>query len=202
MNVNANFCFNPIKLVVGSAIGFTSFVSVAVAAPNRTAVNPCPTIYYEEPHNHMRPVPMGCPPNQFTLSQNEQEQVSAGGLMNQVMPTQMPLPENQQPTLTTVVFNSGQVKIKLKNMTNTQMIYQAIGHTEQRILTSGAEVTLQNLSAPVSITFLRSDGGLIKVMPVENSEQGVLDLMMHEGTGLNDSQNTVRVQSDGRVVAF
>ena len=202
MNVNANFCFNPIKLVVGSAIGFTSFVSVAVAAPNRTAVNPCPTIYYEEPHNHMRPVPMGCPPNQVTLSQNEQKQVSAGGLMDQVMPNQMPLPENQQPTLTTVVFNSGKVNIKLKNMTNTNMIYQAIGHTEQRTLASGAEVALQNLSAPVSITFIRSDGGLTKVMPGENSEQGVLNLMMHEGIGLDDSQNTVRVQSDGRVVAF
>ena len=202
MHVNANFCFNPIKLVVGSAIGFTSFVSIAMAAPNRTAVNPCPTIYYEKPYNNMKSAPIGCPPNQFTLSQNEQEKVPAAGLMNQVMPTQMPLPEDQQPTLTTVVFNSGQVNIKLKNMTNTQMTYQAIGHTEQRILTSGAEVVLQNIPAPVSITFLRSDGGLIKVMPVENSAQGVLDLMMHEGTSLNDSQSTVRVQSDGRVVAF
>ena len=202
MKSNRNYCLNPFKLIVGGAIGFTSCASIAMAAPIRSAVNPCPKIYYEEPHNHMRPVPMGCPPNQATLPKNEQGQVSAEGLKTQAVPTQMPSAENQQPTLTTIVFNSGQVNVKLKNMTNAQMIYQAIGHTEQRVLTAGSEVALQNLPAPVSITFLRSDGGLIKVMPAESSEQGVLDLMMHEGTSLNDSQNTVRVQSDGKVVAF
>jgi len=201
MNFNTNFFFNPLKVIVGSVVGFTSFATIAMAAPT-SAVNPCPGIYYEEPHNHTRTVPMGCPPNASMLLRTEQEQVPAASLMNQVIPTQMPLPENQQPTLTTIVINSGRVNIKLKNMTNIQMIYQAIGHTEQRILTPGTEVMLQNLPTPVSITFLRSDAGLIKVMPVKNAEQGVLDLMMHEGTSLSDSQNTVRVQNDGRVVAF
>lgn len=202
MNFNTNLFFNPLKLIIGSAIGFTSFASISIAAPTSSAVNPCPGIYYEEPHNTMRVVPMGCPPNAATLLQAEQEPVPAASLINQVIPTQAPLPENQQPTLTTIVLNSGRVDIKLKNMMNTQIIYQAIGHTEQRIMTAGTEVMLQNLPAPVSITFLRSDGGLTKVMPVKDAEPGVLDLMMHEAKNLNDSQNTVRVQSDGKVVAF
>jgi hypothetical protein len=202
MKFNTNLFFNPLKVIIGSAIGFTSFASISIAAPTSSAVNPCPGIYYEEPHNTMRVVPMGCPPNAATLLEAEQETVPAASLINQVIPTQAPLPENQQPILTTIVLNAGQVNIKMMNMTNTQMIYQVIGHTEQRTLMPKAEIMLRDLPAPVTVTFIRSDGGLTKVMPVESSEKGTLDLMMHEALGLNDSQNTVRVQSDGKVVAF
>ncbi len=202
MKFNTNLFFNPLKVIIGSAVGFTSLTSISMAAPSSSAVNPCPGIYYEEPHNHTRSVPTGCPPNEATISQAEQEQVPPSRLVNQVIPIQAPLPETQQTVLATIVLNAGQVNIKMKNMTNTSIIYQVIGHTEQRTLMSKSEVSLQNLPAPVSVTFLRSDGGLTKVMPVAGSEQATLDLMMHEAVGLNDSQNTVRVQSDGKVVAF
>jgi hypothetical protein len=46
-------------------------------------VNPCPSIFYEEPHNNQVQVPQGCTPNAFTARMNAQ-----GGMFNSsVAPT-------------------------------------------------------------------------------------------------------------------
>ena len=201
---NNNFIFQPFKIALGSILGLATFSYVASAA-NISALNPCPSIYYEEPHNHTRLSPQGCPPNAAATLRAEQGAVPispTGRFVNQVLPDQMLGQERQQPTMRTIVLRAGQVNIKMRNMTSTPITYQAIGHTEQRSLMAGEEVMLQNLPAPVSITFLRPDSGLIKVMSVETFEPGSLELMFNEGMNLSDSQNTVRVQMDGKVVAF
>lgn len=38
-----------------------------IVQPLTPKVNPCPGIFYEEPHNYRVLVPVGCPPNAFTL---------------------------------------------------------------------------------------------------------------------------------------
>jgi hypothetical protein len=45
-------------------------------------VNPCPRIFYEEPHNNRVRVPQGCPPNAFTNRKNTQG-TSSGSSSNQ-----------------------------------------------------------------------------------------------------------------------
>ena len=186
-------------VVSGSLVSFATLPSIAQTAPT-SAVNPCPKIYYEEPHNSQRPAPQGCPPNAATQLQNGQ--VPVVPLTTQALPTQVPAPEQQQTPIITIVLQSGNVTVQLKNTTNTSMIYQAIGHTQQRSLAARETVSLQSLPAPVTITLLRPDGGLVNVIPVETPEPGVLSLTLSESMGLNDSQTTVRVQRDGSVVAY
>lgn len=45
---------------------------VAVAQQSTPKINPCPRIFYEEPHNNRVVVPQGCPPNAFTQRQANQ----------------------------------------------------------------------------------------------------------------------------------
>ena len=49
-------------IVSGSLMSFATLPSLAQTV-STSAVNPCPKIYYEEPHNSQRPAPQGCPPN-------------------------------------------------------------------------------------------------------------------------------------------
>jgi hypothetical protein len=49
---------------------------------------------------------------------------------------------------------------------------------------------------------LRPDAGLIRVTMVANAGSGELVLMLDEATGLNDSQTSVRIQSNGNVLAY
>ncbi len=199
MKFNSSLFLKSFSIVSGSLISFAAWPSFAQTT-STSAVNPCPKIYYEEPHNSQRPAPQGCPPNAANQLQNAQ--VPVAPLMTQSPPTQVPPAEQQQIPITTIVLQSGNVTVQMKNTTNTQMTYQAIGHTQQRTLAANETVSLQSLPAPVTITFLRPDGGLVKVTPVETSEQGVLSLTLSESMGLNDSQTTVRVQSNGSVVAY
>lgn len=199
MKSKSSLFLKSFSIVSGSLVSFAMWPSLAQTAPT-SAVNPCPKIYYEEPHNSQRPAPQGCPPNAANQLQNEQ--VPTAPLTTQSPPTQVPAPEQQQTPIITIALQSGNVTVQLKNTTNTQITYQAIGHTQQRTLAASETVSLQSLPAPVTITLLRPDGGLVNVVPVETSEPGVLSLMLNEGMGLNDSQTTVRVQSNGSVVAY
>ncbi len=202
MNLNPSLFLKPFSIILGGFVGLAAFSSISTAAPS-AVLNPCPGIYYEEPHNSLRIVPQGCPPNAATRLLNEQQgQVPLPPLTTQSPPTLSPLPEGNQTALTTIALQAGQVNVRLKNQTNTSITYQAIGHTQQRTLTRGEDVLLQDLSAPVTMTLLRPDGGLVRVASGENSKPGVLVLMLTEATGLSDSQNTVRIQSSGQVFAY
>jgi hypothetical protein len=196
MNLNLHSFF-ALNTVLGSLIGLTTLAATATAAPS-PALNPCPGIYYEEPHNTLRIVPSGCPPNAATRSLGQPSQ----NTQTQASPTPSPLPEVSQRVIATVTPQAGQVNVRLRNATNTQITYQAIGHTEQRTLAIGEEIMLRNIPAPATLTFLRPDGGLISVTPTASPESSSLALMLNEAIGLDNSQNTVRIQTSGQVFAY
>lgn len=201
MNFNTGFSGKALSIVLGSFTGLVGFASVSTATP-ASALNPCPGIYYEEPHNSLRIVPQGCPPNAKTRLLNEQGQVPITSSINQVTPIQPPLPETQQMVIATITPQMGRVNVRLRNATNTQVIYQAIGNTPQRMLAGREEIVLQGIPVPATVTFLRPDGGLVKVIAIASAEPGVLVLRLDEATGLNDSQATMRIQSSGQVSAY
>jgi hypothetical protein len=196
MNFPITHLLAPISIVIGS-------LSLPAMAQTTSLTNPCPKIYYEEPYNQRLIVPASCPPNAATISQSQQSQLPT--LSPNAMPintTPQLLPGTEPAPIATVSLKSGRVNVQLKNTVNTPVTYQAIGHTEERILAPLSEVTLRDLPVPVTITFLRSDSGLLKVAPMANAEAGELMLMLNEATGLNDSQASVRVQTTGNVLAY
>lgn len=111
---------------------------------------------------------------------------------------QPPLPEELQDPSALVTPLNGKINIKLTNATNAVVTYQVIGDTGQRRLTGDSDVTLQNIETPVTVTFVREDGGLLKVSPQATSA-GLLEIMLDEATNLNEGQGTIRVQEGGQV---
>jgi hypothetical protein len=181
----------------------TSTITLPAMAQTTTLTNPCPKIYYEEPYNQLLVVPASCPPNAATISQNQQSQLPLNPSGMPVNTTPQLLPGTEPAPIATVSLRSGRVTVQLKNTVNTPITYQAIGHTEERILAPKSEMTLQDLPVPVTITFLRSDSGLLRVAPMMmNSEPGNLMLMLNEAAGLSDSQGSVRIQTTGKVLAY
>jgi hypothetical protein len=117
--------------------------------------------------------------------------------------TLQPLTSPVEPTpIGTVQLQAGKVNVQLKNMTDTDITYQAIGHTQQRTLVGQTDLVLRDLPAPVTITFLRPDAGFVRVTMVANPGSDILVLVLDEATGLNDSQISVRVQSNGNVLSY
>jgi uncharacterized protein YsxB (DUF464 family) len=112
---------------------------------------------------------------------------------------QPPLPEERAPVVANVMPMNGMVSVKLKNNTNAIVSYEAVGHTQRRFLPGGEEVVLQNLPTPVTITMVRQDEGLLEVMPVSASEQGLLEVGLDEETTLDSNQGVLRIQRDGQV---
>lgn len=182
-----NFTVKSFGLVLGSLTGMALFSSMSMAAAPTSGTNPCPGIYYQEPYNRSIVVPQGCPPNAMSAELGNQQQ---------------PVAEEQQPVLATIVPQMGKVSVLLKNGTNAPITYQVLGNTQQRRLAARAEIMLQALPVPATLTFLRPDGGLVRVVPIGNSEPGVLDLTLNGAMGLSDSQTTVRIQSSGKVNAY
>ncbi len=198
MNFNLNRFFKSISIVSGSIAGLGTFAAIATAVPS--ALNPCPKIYYEEPHNSVRMVPSGCPPNAATRLRNEQSQPPLLAPATTQLP---PLsPRTEQPAIATVTLQAGQANVHLINNTNASITYQVIGDTQQRTLVGGTDVMLQSLITPVTMTFLRPDGGLVSVVPIASADRGVLVLRLNAATGLSDSQGTVRIQRTGQVLAY
>lgn len=177
-------------------IGLPAIPLAASAAPS--VLNPCPRIFYEEPHNNRVLVPEGCPPNAATLQLKEQGGVvvQPGGLP--VNRQTIPAPETRPDPIATVTPTADTVNVKLQNNTNAGISYQAIGHTQPRFLAGGQEFILRNLPTPVSITLVRQDGGLIKVMPMSTSE-GTLAVSLDETTNFDNNQGVLRIQKDGQV---
>ncbi|MBW4600716.1 MAG: hypothetical protein KME29_14235 [Calothrix sp. FI2-JRJ7] len=73
-NKSSNFAKLFGAIFGGMLIGLPA-ISVAQQAPVRSAgtkINPCPSIFYEEPHNNRVMVPQGCTPNAYTTRMNAQ----------------------------------------------------------------------------------------------------------------------------------
>ncbi|MBD0390243.1 MAG: hypothetical protein ICV54_28025, partial [Nostoc sp. C3-bin3] len=161
--------------------GFSAITQSAVAQPRISQINPCPRIFYEEPHRNRVMVPAGCPPNAATLRLGGQQQTTGSqsimvpaypmnGRRTNVNVIQPPAPESRQSAIATITPTAGTVDVKLKNNTNAGISYQAIGQTQPRYLAGGQEFVLRGLPTPISITLVRQDGGLLKVMPMSTSE--------------------------------
>ncbi|MDI9636041.1 hypothetical protein QM565_09615 [Geitlerinema splendidum] len=201
---------------------------LAIAAIPGTAakaqINPCPSIYYEEPYNRAIAVPQGCPPNAasqlapqaarpLTQPGMQPGQMAQPGMQQRPMaqgmqPGQMAQPGMQQAqipfrgndVIARVQPTDGTVNIRLVNSTNANITYEAIGHTQPRTLPGRTDTVLENLPAPVTLTMLRQDNGLIDITPIRNVETGVLEVSVREAPSFDDTQGTLEIQQDGRVV--
>jgi len=220
-------------------------------------VNPCPRIFYEEPHNSRVIVPQGCPPNAFTQQQEAQglipaSSVPAPGTVQpgsvppsegqippgapaptiqpgsvppsegqippgapapgvlpprpvppSVTPTQgqgspvPPAPEQRQAPSATISLANGRVNIKLVNKTAANVTYQVIGDTAPRSLKGKSDVILQSLSAPLTVTFQRDDGGQLMVTPQPSSEAGSLEVTFNEATDAAQGRSAMRIEPNG-----
>ncbi|MEA5622737.1 hypothetical protein [Nostoc sp. UHCC 0251] len=235
----------------------------SVTQQSTPKINPCPRIFYEEPHNSRVVVPQGCPANALTqrlaaqglLPANpsqEQTRLGVGGEtpqgtpsstvnpnpsignqpQNTVQPdgstqpstssepgvspatvvpgeqnitpgsrntstTPIPLPSQQQAPNATIALANGRVNIRLVNDTATNVTYQVIGDTAPRSLSGKSDVTLQSLSAPVTVTFQREDGGQLTVTPQISSEAGSLEVRFNEATDVAQGRSTMRIEQNG-----
>jgi hypothetical protein len=182
-----------------------SIPQATVAQQPTSKANPCPSIFYEEPHNSRVLVPQGCPPNTATFRLSGQRGVVVQPrilVQPQGLPVNrqpIPYPESRQDPMATVIPTAGTVDVRLKNNTNARITYQAIAHTQPRILPGGEEIVLQDLPTPVTITMVREDGGLVKVMPISKSDSGVLAVSLDEKTSPDNNQGVLRIQRDGQV---
>lgn len=195
--------FAPSSIIL---MGLAGFVAPTLAATT-SLTNPCPQVYYEEPYNSLHILPTACPPGAVTQPVNEPSQRSSKlpVLVSETttVDTLQPLTSPVEPTpIGTVQLQAGKVNVQLKNMTDTDITYQVIEHTQQRTLVGKTDLVLQDLPAPVTITFLRPDAGFVRVTMVANPGSDVLVLVLDEATGLNDSQISVRVQSNGNVLSY
>ncbi|GBE95296.1 hypothetical protein [Nostoc cycadae] len=201
-----------------------------------SAINPCPRIFYEEPFNSRNVVPQGCPPNAFSQGQQPQGNISSQGVpvtpqsstsgtitpqttvpsqgetSSQGVPVtpqsstsgtitnQTPSVSQQQTPSTTIALANGKVNVKLINDTGAKVTYQVIGDTEARSLEGKSNVMLQGISAPVTVTFQREDGGLLLVTPQASAEQpGMLEVTLNEATDLAQDTKAMRIQQNGSV---
>lgn len=190
-------------------------------------VNPCPGVFYEEPHNNQVAVPQGCPPNAFTQQQQPQQ---PGVPSSQAVPTrpgmtetqqqplsqqqgmtetqqqpgmigtQPPLPEQQQAASTRIALVDGRVNVKLINETGAEVTYQIVGDTAPRSLEGQSDEMLTNLQAPVTMTFFREDGGLLEATPQPSAESGMMEVRLNETTDVTRDTNTIQIQNDGTVL--
>jgi hypothetical protein len=196
-----------------------------LAQESLAKVNPCPHIFYEEPHNHQVLVPQGCPPNALTQKLMEQGLLPVGSVPATPSPSQAKLgvggeapsatnanpsilnepPYNRsatepQPTPSTVIaLTDGRVNVKLVNDTGADVTYQVIGDTSERSLQGKTDATLQNLNTPVTVTFQRNDGGLLMVTLEPTSPSGVLEVRLKETTDVNQDRKALQIQSNGAV---
>ncbi|MEH1853626.1 MAG: hypothetical protein V7L11_18580 [Nostoc sp.] len=195
-------------------------------------INPCPRIFYEEPHNNQVVVPQGCPPNALTerlaaqgllpvpaTSSQEQTRLGVGGgeapepgvslprlapgdQTQQLSPGAVSTDQQLQPRQTpsaTIALANGMVNVRLVNNTAANVTFQVIGDTAPRSLQGKSDVTLQNLKAPVTVTFEREDGGQLIVTPQGSSEPGSLEVTFKEATSATQGRSAMRIERNGSV---
>ena len=105
---------------------------------------------------------------------------------------QPPFPKTTQAPIATVIPMAGEAIVKLTNSRNAQISYQAIGHTESRMLAGGAESVRQNLPTLLTVTMVGEEGGLLKVKRMSTSETGMVAVSRDETTNFDDNQGVLR----------
>ncbi|MDZ4870927.1 MAG: hypothetical protein CLLPBCKN_000315 [Chroococcidiopsis cubana SAG 39.79] len=205
------------KKIVGTVFGGLLIgipaIPLVASAQGSQVLNPCPRIYYEEPFNSTRLAPEGCPPNaatrivqgQGTPEVTRPSARSADPYYTPRMrdrtnpPVTPPLPENRSQAVAKIMSMDGNVEVRVKNNTNAIVTYEAVGHTQRRVLQGGEETVLR-LPVPVTVTFTRQDDGFVQVMPMSASQDGVLEVALDEDANPRDrNQGVLRIQKDGQV---
>ena len=189
---------------VAIVIPFLPLAAFAIPKRPNPKRNPCPQIYYEEPYNNKILVPAGCTPNAATerwkkTGQAVNQSINIVSPDTSVNPIQPPIPENRANAIATIKPVMGKVSVMLKNDTNARISYQAVTHTQVRYLEGGEEVTLKDIPTPVTITMIREDKGLLRVMPMSSEEKGMLTITLDEKTKFDNNQGVLRIQEDGQV---
>jgi hypothetical protein len=110
-----------------------------------------------------------------------------------------PTPEQQQAASAQINPLGDKISIRLVNQTGTDITYQVIGDTNQRTLAGQSQATLQTLNVPTTITFYRSDYGLLMARPQVSSQPGVLEVSLWPTTDLGMDKNALTVERTGAV---
>ena len=192
--------------LMGAIFG-SLLVTLPAITPQAKALDPCPGIYYEEPFNTIATPPEGCPPNAASQDAATQAIPSAPTDVQGTTPepsipgepsyTVTPPPEERSDPIANIALSEGTVDVKLMNMTNIPVNYEAIGFTQRRLLQGGEEVVLEDLPVPVTLTAVREDEGLLKLMAT--AESGMLEVTLQEDPTFDDTQGVLRIQEDGQV---
>ncbi|MBE9167156.1 hypothetical protein IQ238_06290 [Pleurocapsales cyanobacterium LEGE 06147] len=145
--------------------------------------------------------------------------VTAQTTQTQPSPTESEsVPQNSQPQerqrvfrptsqpedpIATITPDNGKVDVELKNNTNAEIEYQALGYTENQVLEGGEEHTLLDLPIPVTIRMARQDDGFIKVLPISSTE-GKLEVSLDEDRNYYDDPNlpVMEIHEDGKVFVY
>jgi hypothetical protein len=207
----------------GLIISLSAIPQATIAQQTRytttSKVNPCPRIFYEEPHNNQVLVPQGCPPNaltkryaaEATTPSTDQTNLGVGGespVRQTAVPTMpnlqpgtvsIPLPEQRQAPSARIALNNGRVNVRLVNDTGADVTYQVIGDTAPRSLGGKSDVMLEGLSVPTTVTFQRRDGGLLSVNIQPSSQTGMLEITFDETTDLRIDTKALRIENNGSV---
>lgn len=103
-----------------------------------------------------------------------------------------------QTTLSYVEPTSGNVQIRLNNMTNSNIRYQVVGDTEVRILEPGNETMLSDVETPISVFVYREDNGLIQATAT-SPEAGMLNVNLDETELFQAADLSIRISPEGAV---
>lgn len=156
--------------VCGAVVASAFGIPTAIAQ-----LNPSPGIFNEPPYNQ-RPRPSEPAP---------------------VAPSPIPAP---LPTpITSVNTETGTVDVRMTNATGAVIRYQAIGDTQFRTLEGNAEVTLQGLSIPTTLTFRREDRGLLQVNVATDEATGMLMMTLDATEDFSLDRTTLTIDRNGGV---
>ncbi|HSM82271.1 MAG TPA: hypothetical protein VLS96_11320 [Nodosilinea sp.] len=94
----------------------------------------------------------------------------------------------------------GEVTITLRNMSASEITYEAIAATDSRILASGEEVVLSGLNAPTTISFYQKNGGLTQatVSDVSNRDDA-FTVEFTQAPTLSEDDNSIVLLTSGNV---
>ncbi|MEH2348615.1 MAG: hypothetical protein V7K55_11505 [Nostoc sp.] len=213
------------SVIFGGLLISAPAIPQAVAQEYTPKVNPCPRIFYEEPHNNQVVVPAGCPPNALTqrlaaqgllpapatpspelgvggtpeagarVTGDQTQQPSPGAVPND----QSRLLQPRQIPSATIALTNGTVNVNLVNDTAANVTFQVIGDTAPRSLQGKSNVILQGLKVPVTVTFEREDKGQLIVTPQASSEPGSLEVRFNEATNAAQGRSAMRIERNGSV---
>ncbi|GAC1451855.1 MAG: hypothetical protein NVS2B14_20820 [Chamaesiphon sp.] len=108
---------------------------------------------------------------------------------------------SSQPSVNNDATSTAQrTNITLVNNTNATICYQALKYTGPRHLEGQSEITLEALPQPLTVTFYREDGGLIRVKQTR-TYQG-MKLTFTEASTLGNDREAMTIDSDGTVSIY